>query len=192
MNWKVTTPPEFEPISLEQTKEYLRVEHTIDDDIIADLITAATDYCEQELDLAIMEQAITLKMDGFPSSRTFTLPRTNLIEIVSFDYLDASGSSQAFTDYSVDSYSTPARIANKDEWPETSEDLGSVTIVYKAGFGPNLTSVGNPPPQSIIQAMRMLITHWYDNRSAVVVGSINQELALAVEACLHKHRKLGV
>lgn len=192
MSWKVTTPPQFQPLTVEQAKGYLRVEHSVDDAIVEYLIESATDYCEQELDLAIMEQEITLKLDSFPSGRIITLPRANLIEIVSFDYLDENGDSQAFTDYTVDQFSTPARIANKDAWPQTSEDLGSVTIVYKAGFGPDQTSEGYPPPGSVIQAMRMLITHWYDNRNAVVVGSINQELALAVEACLHKHRKLGV
>jgi len=193
MSWKVTTPPEFEPVSLADAKAYLRVQHSAEDDLIEQIISAARDYCEQELDLAIMDQEITLKLDAFPRNRVICLPRANLIEVVSFDYLDSAGDSQPFTDYTEDSFQTPARLVNNTgTWPEILDNAGSITIVYRAGYGPDQTSGGYPPPGSILQAMRMLITHWYDNRNAVMIGATPAELQLAVASCLHKHRRLGV
>ena len=55
MNWKVTEQP-ASPVSLSQAKTQLRVQHNLDDSEIIRLISAAVDYCEEELDLDIIDQ----------------------------------------------------------------------------------------------------------------------------------------
>lgn len=188
--WKVTTAPAFEPISLVDAKNYLRVQNSSEDSAISDIIEAARDYCEQELDLALIDQSITLKLDAFPDGRTIYLPRTNLLEVTSFAYLDQNSVSQTFTDYTADTFSTPARLVNNTEtWPETADAANAITIVYRAGFAESDTR--NIPP-AVNQAMRLLITHYYNNREAVVIGSPSEEVALGVTYLLSKHRRYGV
>jgi len=195
MSWKVTTKPDFYPVTLAQAKEYLRVQHTAEDDIITRCIEAAYDYCEQELDLAILEQTITLKLDGFPAGRTITLPRTNLLSVTSVSYLDVDGSSQSYTDYVADEYGTPARIVNNvDYWPETKDVANAVTITYQAGFSETGTGDTHSTPSAIVHAMNLLVTHFYDVRSSVVVGSgiTSTEVQMSVTALLNKYRRLGL
>lgn len=44
-------------------------------------------------------------------------------------------------------------------------------------------------PEDVKQAVRMLTEHWYSNRGAVVVGSINTELRMAVDWLLGAQKR---
>lgn len=182
-------------ISRTDAKLYLRVDTATEDAIIDDLILAATEYCERELGLALMDQEITLKLDTFPEGRVIYLPMTSLLSVTSVSYEDSAGATQSFTDFTADTYQTPGRIVNNtDTWPETEDVANAVTIVYRAGFKAYETGLANPIPVGIRQAMLMLITHWYDHRNAVFVGAgtVSDEVALTVSALLQKYRRLGV
>jgi hypothetical protein len=41
-----------------------------------------------------------------------------------------------------------------------------------------------------VQAMLLMIGHWYANREAIIVGTISSELFLTVEALLFPYRVL--
>lgn len=193
--WKVTTEPLELPITLADAKEFLRVDHSDEDSIITSAIGAAVDYCEAELGLALMDQTITVKLDAFPSVDYIYLPMSNLLSVVSISYTDQNGDAQTYTDYTADTYNTPGRIVNNLlVWPQTKDVANAVTIVYRAGFKEYDTGETVPVPRGIRQAMMMLITHFYDNRNAVFIGSgmVSDELALAVTALLAKFRRMGV
>lgn len=193
MNWKVTKEPTVEPVSVTEAKANLKIQHNAEDGVIERAIEAARSYCEQELGLAIVDQEITLKLDGFPAGRVIDLPMTNLLEVTSFTYLDADGAPQVFADYTADTFSTPGRVVNNSAaWPKALDRAGAVTIVYRAGFNPHPLAGKKALPGAVRQAIMLLVTHWVENRSAVVVGSINSPLQFAVESCLMKHRVLGV
>jgi hypothetical protein len=70
--------------------------------------------------------------------------------------------------YYVDVNSEPARIVPQPGlyWPYTQSYLpGSVKIMYTAGtFGDGVDV--NTCPQTIIQAMLLLISYWYNHRDA--------------------------
>lgn len=195
MSWKVTAEPTVEPVTLAEAKAQCRVQHDAEDDLIIALIVAARNYCEQEIDLAIIEQEITLKMDSWPDGRTIYLPRANLLSVTSVGYLDPDSASQTFTDYTADDFSTPARIVNNtSDWPGLADRANAVTIVYRAGFSELSAGNEHTTPHAIRQAALMLVAHWYSNRQAVNVGSHNTstEVQMAVSALLHKYRRLGV
>jgi uncharacterized phiE125 gp8 family phage protein len=192
MSWKVTEQPAVEPISLTDAKAFMRVQHDAEDDLITGIIASARDYCEEELDLAIMDQEITLKLDAWPDGRAIYLPRCNLLSVTSVSYLDGNNVSQAFTDFTEDTFG--GRLANNtDDWPGLSERANAVTIVYRAGFA-EFDTGGAFVPQAVLHAMKMLIAHFYDNRTAVTIGSnnVSQEVAIATSACLQKYRRLGL
>ena len=195
MSWKVTAEPAVEPVTLAEAKAHCRVQHDAEDDLITALIVAARNYCEQELDLAIIEQEITLKLDAWPSGRTIYLPRANLLSVTSVSYLDGASAIQTFADFTEDDFSTPARIVNNtSDWPETANKANAITIVYRAGFSELSTGNEHSTPQAVAQALLMLVAHWYSNRQAVNVGSHNtsSEVQMSVSALLHKYRRLGV
>lgn len=193
--WKVTETPIELPLTRAAAKLYLRVDTSVEDAIVDDCIQAAADYCERELGLALMDQQITLKLDGFPLGRELFLPMSNLLSVTSVSYIDGNGANQTFTDYTVDTYQTPGRLVNNTStWPQTKDVANAVTVVYRAGFKAYETGLVNPIPISIKQAILLLITHWFDHRNAVFVGSgvVSDEIAFAVTALLQQYRRMGV
>ena len=103
------------------------------------------------------------------------LPKPPLQQIEFIHYLDQNGDLQTLdpSDYQVDIASEPARAAPapNNNWPLTwmsirAPVLNSVIIQYICGFGDDPTDV----PASIRAAMKLMIAHWYENRSAVQTG----------------------
>ncbi len=65
-------------------------------------------------------------------------------------------------------------------WPDLFDRLDALTITFKAGFGDAETDV----PETIRQIVRLLVTHWYTNRSAVNLGTIATEIPMAAESLI--------
>lgn len=191
--WKVTEEPIAEPVSLEYAKAYLRVEIDAEDDEIRQCITDARSYCEEELDLAMVEQEITLHLDHFPRGRAITLPRSNLISVTSLQYRDPNGDQQAYTDFNADTFTTPGRVINANEtWPPTQVAPDAVVVVYRAGFKPYSTGETDLIPGAVHRALMMMISHYFDNRNAVLVGQTAMPTPHAVDAALMKYRRMGL
>jgi hypothetical protein len=62
----VQTAPSSEPVSLVQAKNWLRVSHTDDDDLITILITAAREACENFCSRSFAIKNYLQSMDAFP------------------------------------------------------------------------------------------------------------------------------
>lgn len=178
MAWTVTTPPASEPLTLEETKLHLRVEHSADDTLINTLIQAAREVAEDLTWRAVVTQTITLVLDGFPSDGIIELPRPPLIQVDSVQYVDTNGETQTLTadsDYQVDAYSEPARIvpAYNQTWPSTRPIANAVTVVYQAGYG-----AAADVPRKIRQAMLLIVGEWYTHREEYAGKPVREAVPL--------------
>ena len=146
MKYKVTTPPNSEPISLAEAKLHLRVDTTDDDVLISSLVKAAREYCEKFQNRSYVAQVVTLKLDQFTASDYIELPLAPLISVSSISYVDNNGATQTFSssNYSVDVFSEPGRITlgyNKT-WPSDCRGYyDDLTITYVAGYANTFTAV---------------------------------------------------
>lgn len=206
---KVITPPNEEPITLDDMKSYLRVDDDNDNMLISSLITAAREYCEGFQNRAYFSQTIELTMDHFPGQRhmrfeefpfiafgngdrnrhhhkVIKLPMPPLQSVLSITYTDDSGATTTLdsSSYVVDADSEPGRLApaSGKDWPNVKlQPINGVRVRYIAGF----ENVGLIP-KSINQAIMMLVAHWYENRSPV--GTVGEEIAFAIKAILSQNR----
>lgn len=167
MAWKVTTAPVNEPWTLSDVKNYLKVDTSADDTLITTLISAARQAAESYLNMALITQTITEKLDRL-NSPTLYLSVSPVISVSNFQYADSQNTTQTFasTNYVVDTYSKPARLslAYGKTWPTLYGNINDVTITYTAGFGTEASGV----PTQIRQAMLMMIADSYDNREDYV------------------------
>jgi uncharacterized phiE125 gp8 family phage protein len=69
-------------------------------------------------------------------------------------------------------------------WPPHLMDDNAVSVTWWAGYG----SAGSSVPAAVRHAILMLVGHWYENRSTVLVGSTSKQLEFAVESLLSSHR----
>jgi hypothetical protein len=122
------------------------------------------------------------------SDSAICLMRSPLIAVSSISYYDAAGVQQtltAGTDYGVDATSCPGRVfpAPGTNWPATQDRPGAVLVTYTAGY-----ATQNAIPATMLQAMRLLIGHWFENREAVTLQTNSAELPMGVQFLLDKVR----
>lgn len=181
--FKVVARPATEPVTLAELKDHLRVAVADDDNYLSGLLVAATDQIELLTRRAFIARTMTLKLDAWPE--VIELPRPPLIAVSSVAYIDTAGASQIMpaSDYDVDTTSTPGRLAPAFgvAWPAARDQLGAITVTYEAGYDDG----GSPQdaarvPALAKHAIKHLAGHWYDQRAAVVVGTIPAEMPFAI------------
>lgn len=138
--WSLTqsVAPTETPITLDEIKERLRIDHNDSDAELMLYIEAATDYCQEYQWAQYCTATIVERMDRFPSQ--IILHKNPVQSVSSVVYVDSAGNSQtltANTDYTVDQYSKPARIvpAYSKVWPTTRGHINDVVVTYVSGFG---------------------------------------------------------
>jgi uncharacterized phiE125 gp8 family phage protein len=87
---KLVTPPEVEPITLEEAKSHLRIDTDAEDVYVSALITAARERVELFLRRALATQTFEYTLDGFPSG-VIDIPRPPLQSAGDIKYLDTGG-----------------------------------------------------------------------------------------------------
>lgn len=185
------TPPAVEPVTVAEAKAHLRVDTSDDDTYIGTLITAAREWCEQYLDRTLVSTQWVMRFDSFPYE--IELPRppisnSGTTTAVSLTYTlgDDSTATLSTATYRVDRNSTPGvvRQLRAGSWPGNLDDYNAVSVTWWAGYG----SAGSSVPAAIRHAILLLVGHWYESRSTVLVGSISKQLEFAVESLLSSQK----
>jgi uncharacterized phiE125 gp8 family phage protein len=185
----VTTPPGALAVTLADAKLHLRVDHPEEDALITSLVTAATEYLERVYDRALIDQSISVSLDGFPANdgpiKLYRGPiKTGTVVVT---YTDTLGAPTAYTTFQVDLSADLPRIAPDAStcYPCTqSGALNPLTIAYDAGLGVDSTAV----PERYQQAIKLLVGHWYTNRESVVIGTISAEVEQTLDMLMWHDR----
>src|SRR5262245_61367182 len=94
MALRLLTPPDTPPVSLDEAKAHLRVDHTDDDNYITALIAAATTYLDGwngVLGRAMITQEWELVLDAFPCGDAIEIPLGPLQDVSRVAYDDSAG-----------------------------------------------------------------------------------------------------
>lgn len=176
MNWKFTTEPDAEPVTLEEAKEHLRILHDDDDAYITALIVVSRETLEAKMWRPICTRTVKLYMNNFSNS-SIVLPQSANCELVSITYKDSTGANTTLTDAQLDNVAEPAILYPpvNGSFPVTNGAINNVVIEYTAGY-----DVADMP-KSIKQACLLIIGHLYQNREEVVVGRIASEIPQAAD-----------
>ncbi len=164
-SYKITTAPTSEPITLTEAKTQLRVESdfTEDDTWITSAITVVREQVEALTNRALMPQTLELAVDKFEDS--IALPKPPFSSLTSIKYYDEDNVLQTLSSayYLVNDFVEPAEVVKKNEqtYPAVYNRPDAIRIEFVVGYA-DAASV----PSSIKQAMLMLLTDLYDNRSA--------------------------
>lgn len=182
---KQTSAPATEPITLAQAKAQCRVDISDDDDLFNDLIIpSARQYIEEATRRAFITQTWRLSLECWPDRNYIQLPKPPLVSVTSVTYTDNAGSATVLSSalYGVDTDSEPGRVVlNYGEvWPSaTLRTMNPIQIIYVAGYG-----AASAVPARFKQAILLLVGHWYENREAIVLGTISKEIELAVNSLI--------
>ena len=182
MSWSLVTAPTTEPLTTAEAKDHLRVTHTDDDTDIDSIVETARVWAEKETERAFITQTWDFFLDDFPADGIIRLPHPPLASVTTVKYTDEDATTSTFSSskYYVDTAAEPGRVyLNKNQtWPTDSLRVrNGVEVRFVAGYG-----AASAVPATAKHLIRLLVGHWYDNREAMVVGTITKEIELAVEA----------
>ena len=149
------TAPTVEPVTLAEVKTHLRINHSEEDSYLAMLITVAPTAAEDRTGRTMLETTWQYTLDGFPDE--IVLPNPPIISVTHVKYKDSDNVLQTLSasDYVVDTASQPGRIvrAYGKDWPATYDEINTVVVTYKAGYGTSAASVPAPLKQWILLAI---------------------------------------
>lgn len=184
MALRVVTAPAVEPVSLSEAKAHLRLEETVDDTYVTALISAARVHAEKMLGRGLVLQTVELTLPGFRTAyeSPVELPGGHLAEVPQLvvQYLDVDDATQtlgAASTYTVSQGELAPGLlylADGASWPDVSTRADAVQIRYRVGWA-DAASV----PAPIKQALLLLISQMYEQRSPEGVGSTTVDALLS-------------
>ena len=184
--YKVVTPATSNPLTLTEAKTHLKVDTTADDTFITNLIKSATSSAQEYTNRFFI--ATTIQQYGDKWEDISNLFKSPVASVTHVKYVDPDGTLQTLsTDvYFVDDVNKPARIGLKpnQSFPEIIDRLNAIYVEYVVGIaaGPDEVDEG------IRQALLLTIGNWYQNRQAVVTGTIATELPMNAKFLLDQYK----
>ena len=177
-----TVAPVGYPVTIDDAKLHLRVDHNDDDGLIGAFIAAATDYLDGPdgvLGRSLLPQTWREKWDAFRP--TFPLRFGPVGEIVSMTYTDSSGALQTIIDARLVVSLGVWRVAPAlgGSWPSGSD----VSIEYEAG------SADVPAPLKV--AILLHVGSLYENRESISDKPMSV-VPLAYEMLIMPYRRVLV
>lgn len=190
---EVSTAPSAEPISVPDAAKHVNIDIDDDNAYLQGLIEGARTAVEDRTNRCLITQTIKMYMDSFPS--VIKVPRQPIQSVDSITYTDSNEETQTLdaSDYTTDITGNrrpyPPRIepAYGEEWPTTLPTILAVTVTLTAGYG----DTGNDVPQSIRQAMKLMIGHWYEHRMDAVLEGVPRQIQNGIDALLAPHVVYG-
>ncbi|MCE2926454.1 MAG: head-tail connector protein [Rickettsiales bacterium] len=145
--------PASEPLTLSETKLYLRVDHGDEDSFIADLVTAARMVAEHWMKRSLITQSWKLAYDDMIDDDVY-LPMGPVIDVSTVTIVNRDQSTEI-----VDTALYSLNAAKNIIRPESTILGYRIEIEYVAGYG-SAASI----PKPIKQGLLAHIAHMYDYR----------------------------
>lgn len=197
-------------VSLAEAKQHLRVTASDDDSYITGLISMAVDACSNYLGYSIRKGTAKYGFDSFTGSPALINPvnglnipsgnylrvNSRVLSLVSVSYVNANQAVTAFSGSDWITAPDPMGNYSRNIFINTAPDsITDDTIKYivevTEGFNPVGTSAVDPDtifPMAIKHAALLLIGQYYDNRNAIVVGTIQAKISLGFEYLLDPYK----
>jgi uncharacterized phiE125 gp8 family phage protein len=183
--------PAVEPLTLAEAKAYLRVEHDDDDDVIAALIAGARVHFEAQTRRALITQSWRLVRDAWPDDGRIVVLPVPLRSLAAARVYRLDGSTQALdvAGFVADVAAAPAVLSfAAGALPAPGRVFAGIELDIDVGYGDTPADV----PESLRQAIRVLVAHWYENRGLIATGAGVAVLPQSVAALLAPYRVLSL
>lgn len=161
----VTTlaPPAAEPVSLAETKDFLRIAGTGEDELVASIIAGARARVEEAVGLALITRTLRVALDAWPvamiSRRSMTLPVRPAGDLVAVR-VTQGGALLTMTETFNLAAGRSARLSWISGALPRPDPQTRIEIDYAAGFGEAASDVA----ESLRLAVKQLAAYAYQSR----------------------------
>lgn len=199
MSLKIKTPPaSLAELLLQSVCDHLRRIAALDespaiapDDLahiraLTEAAVALMDGPKSKTRRALLTQTWTLCLDCWPDK--ITQPLSPVQSVSSVKYYSVDGLKETFgaSNYKLTglaSWDPQISLLPDKSWPQTDGRDGAIEIEFVAGYGDALADV----PAPILQAIRLLVAHWYESREAVAFATPH-EIPMGVATLIQPYR----
>lgn len=210
---KLISKPSIEPVSMDDLRQYLRLDTKADDSRLSALIAPARQFFEESTGRALISQTWLAAVSEIPregdeqwwdgvregaiseigrvQQRVIELPRGPLIEVTEVKYYDDKNNSTTddLNKYYQNTIDDPGQLVlnNGEVWPTFTRPINGLEITYKAGYGDDVDDI----PFAIKQCLLQLCAHWYENRQVVKSKAMNN-IPLSVQNIIQRYKYYSV
>jgi uncharacterized phiE125 gp8 family phage protein len=176
MSLRVITQPTAHPVSIDEIKDWLRIDGVDDEPDLFALRAAAEQSVENAMNRPLMTQTWELVLDAFPAER-IEIPMPPLQSVTSVKYLDVDGNEQTWAsgEYVVSrDYATAPRPPDAERgiieeaagfsFPAVKDVSEAVIVRFVCGYGDDPNDV----PELIRMELRRHLAFKYENREGDV------------------------
>ena len=176
---KLIAAPTAEPVTLAEVKGHAIIGHSLDDDLLSILISAARAHGDGITGRRLASTTLEVVLDAFPSE--IRLPGAPITELTSVKYIDVDGVERVLdpSKYEADIEGIKGRIVPVTSWPTISATkLNSVRVRYVAGY------TAETIPADIRLWLLVRVSTLYAQRETMVVGGQVTELGRNFVDCM--------
>ena len=171
----------YEPVTVQEAREHLRVVDTAEDALIGRCIAAARRWCESFQGRAWVERTLRLRLERFPKG-AIALPYPPLKSVAAIRYTRQDGTEVTLP---ADAYRVltgePAKVLPVNGWPSEALAPGlPVSIEYRSGTGAN---------EAQVAALLLVLGALYENRQDEVTESVPRPVQMGARALLWPQRR---
>lgn len=190
--WKNYTEPATYPVSVDEVKEFARIDGNDEDSEILSYIQAVVNNVESYLRRSLITRQIILIMDSW-NEREIELPAPPLVSIVYVSTVDEDDIETVcdFDSFYAVKESIPGRIVIKRgiSLPiNNSRDSAGYKIIYEAGYGLTADDV----PKQIRLAIKQWVTMIFENRAMTDNDMVKNEPPPEVKKILMPFRVIRI
>ena len=173
---KISTDTTYEPVTLADTKEFLRIDSTNDDELIKSLITVSRRKAENYMKRTVIKSTYKMTMENFPGITGYielmrppisTASSDMVISFIKDTTILNDTTQVGSTIYAIDHERLPSVVypIYDNEWPSCVTDTkkDAVRVQYKAGY----TTVSEIP-EEIKLWIKMDVSNIYENREPLI------------------------
>jgi uncharacterized phiE125 gp8 family phage protein len=207
----LVTAPAATPITLEEAKRHCRIDTSDEDELIVALVDAATAYLDGWagiLGRCLVSQVWRRDFPSFPcwgwngcglpGDGALRLPFSPILAVTKIEYYDSANALTTLEEITDMHPAATLFVMQEDalspyvaspagsttSWPTAYSRVEAVRVTATYGYG-----AASAVPEAIKQAMKLMVSHWYQNREAVATGSM-AEMPMAVMALLSPFRRV--
>jgi uncharacterized phiE125 gp8 family phage protein len=170
--------PKAEPVTVEELRDWLRLDGSDQDTILARLITAGRMALEHAIQRRIMAERWRVTLNAWPKACIVPLPISPVQSIVAVRVYDSSGQPQVLTSdlYRLSRCGLIPRLKLEGDVPKPGIRESGIEIDVVAGYGATPDDVPGP----LRMALRLLVTRWHENRGDADPGPLPADVMALV------------
>lgn len=174
------TPPDNEPVTSANLREFLRLPELQEEALLLRLIRVARETIEHSCNLALLTQSWQLQLANWPQSGRVALYKSPVITVDKVQGFDINGQALLFhaDEWRLDADSQPQRIYLSR--PQRLNIARGLVLEITSGFGIEPETV----PEPLRHACLMLAAHLYENRNSFDADNTARHLPAMIEQLL--------